>query len=95
MFALVTSHSFERQLTKFIKHHPELKGIIADIFRRLEKDPFQKALRLHALQGQLDGLFAVRLTYKYRITLIIRLEKEEIILLDIGSHDEVYRKNKK
>ena len=34
---------------------------------------------------------AVSLTYVYRITLTLRITKKEIILLDIGSHDEVYR----
>ena len=30
-------------------------------------------------------------TYAYRITLTLRVTKKEIVLLDIGSHDEVYR----
>jgi hypothetical protein len=34
---------------------------------------------------------AVSLTYSYRIVLILRLTADEIVLLDVGSHDEVYR----
>ena len=49
------------------------------------------SLRLHPLSGELEGLHAVSLTYVYRITLTLRITKKEIVLLDIGSHDEVYR----
>jgi hypothetical protein len=34
---------------------------------------------------------AVSLTHSYRITLTIMVTDKEIILLDIGSHDEVHR----
>jgi hypothetical protein len=33
----------------------------------------------------------VRLTYSYRVTLTLLITEQEIVLLDIGSHDEVYR----
>lgn len=33
----------------------------------------------------------MRLTYSYRITLTLLITEKEISLLDIGSHDEVYR----
>ena len=39
----------------------------------------------------LEGLHAVSVTHAYRITLTLRVTKKEIVLLDIGSHDEVYR----
>ena len=54
-------------------------------------DPFQPRLRLHPLQGPLQGIYAVRLTYKYRIVLTFKPAEREIVLLDVGSHDEVYR----
>ena len=37
------------------------------------------------------GIQAVSLTYDYRITLTVIVTDKEITLLDIGSHDEVYR----
>jgi mRNA-degrading endonuclease YafQ of YafQ-DinJ toxin-antitoxin module len=43
------------------------------------------------LSGKLAGCYAVSLTYSYRITLTLMVSEKEIILLDIGSHDEVYR----
>jgi len=46
---------------------------------------------LHPLSGELEGLHAVSGTHAYRITLTLRVTKKEIVLLDIGSHDEVNR----
>lgn len=37
------------------------------------------------------GCHAVSLSHNYRITLTLLLTETEIILLDVGSHDEVYR----
>ena len=57
----------------------------------MQQDPFQPGLGLHQLTGKLSGCHAVRLTYSYRITLTLLISEHEIILVDIGSHDEVYR----
>lgn len=91
MYALVTTSHFDRRAAKFTRTHPELKKHLAKVLRDLESDPFQPYLRLHALKGALEGLHAVSVTKAYRMTLTLRVSKKEIILLDIGTHDEVYR----
>lgn len=90
-YKLATTPFFEKRLKKFHKRHPELGSEIARTFRDLEKDPFQPHLKLHPLKGHLKGLFAVSITYDYRITLTFVFNQREILLLDVGSHDEVYR----
>ena len=70
--------------------HPDLRPRLAQVFRDLETDPFQPHLRLHPLKGDLAGLHAVSITLTYQMTLTLRLAVSEIILLDIGTHDEVY-----
>lgn len=57
---------------------------------RLMADPFDPGLKLHALSGKLDGLQAVSITYRYHLTLTLQVTAHEILLIDIGSHDEVY-----
>jgi mRNA-degrading endonuclease YafQ of YafQ-DinJ toxin-antitoxin module len=89
-YALVATRHFERRLARFRRAHPELRQRLAQVLRDLETDPFQPHLRLHPLKGRLTGLHAVRLTYAYRLTITLKLTEGEIILLDIGSHDEVY-----
>ena len=89
-FTLVASRHFRRRLAKFERAHPELRTKIARVLRDLEADPFQPHLRLHPLRGELEGLHAVSITYSYRLTLTVKLTERQIILLDIGSHDDVY-----
>ncbi|NTU42121.1 MAG: plasmid stabilization protein, partial [Nitrospirales bacterium] len=82
---------FTRSAKKFIEHHPVLKSELARALKSLEQDPAQPHLRLYPLKGNLKGLHAVSITYKYRITLTLAMTEKEITLLDIGSHDEGYR----
>lgn len=90
MFTITTPHQFLRQARKFFKKHPDLKPRFTEVVAQLQNDPFQPGLRLHPLAGKLAGCHAVSLTYSYRITLTLLITDKEIILLDIGSHDEVY-----
>ncbi len=91
MYILVWTAHFTRAARKFIKRHPELKKKVALILRDLEKDPFQPHLDYHHLGGKQTGVQAVSITDSYRITMTVIITKKEIILLDIGSHDEVYK----
>ncbi|MFO7765546.1 MAG: type II toxin-antitoxin system mRNA interferase toxin, RelE/StbE family [Pelovirga sp.] len=91
MYAIVTPEQFLRQARKFFRKHPELQSRFSGVVEALQSDPFQPQLALHPLSGKLAGLHAVRLTYSYRITLTLLVSEREIILIDIGSHDEVYR----
>lgn len=91
MFQLIATRHFERRLARFRRAYPELRTRLAAILRDLEEDPFQPHPRLHPLGGDLSGLHAVSITYSYRLTLTLQLSEREIILIDIGSHDDVYR----
>lgn len=91
MYTLIWSAGFSRAAEKFSRHHPELQKKFASILRELENDPFQPHLKYHRLGGDLRGVQAVSITYSYRITLTIVVTDKEIILLDVGSHDDVYR----
>lgn len=91
MFTLSTPQQFLRQARKFFNKHPDLKPRFAKVLADLQDDPFQPHLKLHPLSGKLAGCHAVSLNYAYRITLTLFITEQEIVLLDIGSHDEVYR----
>ena len=88
-WTLVTTAFFERRARKFLTRHPDLRPRFVQTLEQLRADPFQPGLRLHPLSGKLQGLQAVSLTYRYRITLTVQITEREILLLDIGSHDEV------
>lgn len=91
MFEIVTPHYFLRRARKFFKKHPDLRARFAQVVDDLRQDPFAPHLGYHHLSGQFEGTQAVRLTYNYRIVLTVVVTEKEITLLDIGSHDEVYR----
>jgi addiction module RelE/StbE family toxin len=91
MYTLVWTAGFTRAAKKFTEQHPELRSKFSAILRDLETDPFQPHLKYHHLTGKLKGIQAVSITHSYRITLTVMITDKEIILLDIGSHDEVYR----
>lgn len=57
----------------------------------LEIQPRHPSLRLHALNGKLEGLHSVSINLSYRITIEFMIENERIILVNIGDHDTVYR----
>jgi addiction module RelE/StbE family toxin len=91
MYTLVWTESFTRSARKFLARHPDLRPKVAEVLRDLESDPFQPHLRFHHLAGKLKGVQTVSITHGYRITLTVMVSEREITLLDIGSHDEVYR----
>ena len=90
-FTLVWTATFAHTARKFLRRHPDLEGIFEDVLRQLDTDPRAPRLRLHPLKGRHKGKQAVSLTYEYRIVLILRLTAKAIVLLDVGTHDEVYR----
>jgi mRNA-degrading endonuclease YafQ of YafQ-DinJ toxin-antitoxin module len=91
VYTIEASNFFLRRARKCFQKHPDLKKPFADVVDYLRQDPFQPHLELHGLGGKLEGCYAVSLTYGYRITLTLLVTEKEIILLDIGSHDEVYK----
>lgn len=90
-WVIQTTAAFDRQARKFLKQHPDLRRRLRDVLTLLEQDPFDPSLRLHALSGRLEGLQAIRINYSYRVVLTLRISEHEILLLDIGHHDVVYR----
>ncbi len=92
MYTIQATDQFLRQSNKFFKKHHDLKARFGKLITALAEDPFRPALELYPLTGKLEGICAVSLTYKYRVTLMLMITEKEIVLLDVGSYDEVYGK---
>ncbi len=56
----------------------------------MEMNPFHPSLRLHPLHGKLKGLYSISITVSYRVTVEFVIDEKEILLIHIGTHDEVY-----
>ncbi|MDQ6965421.1 MAG: hypothetical protein Q9M23_00680 [Mariprofundaceae bacterium] len=91
-YTLLFTAGYNRRAVKFLKRHPELETQYLKTLQLLELNPYHPSLRLHALGGRLAGLHSVSINISYRITMEFLIEADEIIPVNVGTHDEVYRK---
>jgi addiction module RelE/StbE family toxin len=94
MRQLVLTPKFKRSFRKFVLGNPKLQKKIEQVLGKMREDVFCSQLSTHSLQGKLSGLKACSCGYDCRIVFSIEIvqktQEEVIILLDIGTHDEVY-----
>jgi len=89
-YTLVFTEQYNRRALRFIKRHPDLKSQYLKTLQLLELNPSHPSLRLHALKGKLKPLQSVSINMSYRITLELLVTEKDIILVNIGSHEDVY-----
>ena len=90
-YSLVFTEQYNRRATKWLKKHPNLRSNYLKTLQLLELNPLHPSLRLHALSGRLAGLHSVSINLSYRLTLELLISERDIILINIGDHDAVYR----
>ncbi len=94
MKTLVLASSFQRAFKKIVRRQPELQERIQERLGLLAADPFDPLLQTHKLKGKLAGAWAFSVEYDCRILFSFEINsesgEEEILLIDIGTHDEVY-----
>jgi addiction module RelE/StbE family toxin len=89
-YRIIYTKSYNKRASKFIKKHPELLGQYEKTLKLLELNPQHPSLRLHELKGKLKGLHSISINISYRITLELIITENEIILIDVGTHNRVY-----
>jgi mRNA-degrading endonuclease YafQ of YafQ-DinJ toxin-antitoxin module len=90
-FKLIYTDSYITRAKCFAKQHPELRVQYQKALMLLENNPFHPSLRLHPLQGRLSELHSISINISYRITIEMIIKEKEIILVNVGSHQDVYR----
>lgn len=90
-YALVFTEDYTRRALRFLQRHPELKNQYVKTLALLEINPHHPSLRLHALSGKLNGLHSVSINLSYRITLELLIQGQQIVPVNVGDHDAVYR----
>ena len=88
MRKIVFSPKFGRALRRYVKRNPELRNRLENVIQQMELDVFAPSLGTHPLRGKLEGFQACSCGYDCRI--IFSVDSEVIVLIDIGTHDEVY-----
>jgi len=87
---LVYTEQYNRRAAKFLKRHPDLEIQYSKTLELLELNPKHPSLRLHGLSGKLFGLSSISINLKFRITIEMIVTEKEVVLLNVGNHDEVY-----
>jgi mRNA-degrading endonuclease YafQ of YafQ-DinJ toxin-antitoxin module len=90
-YSLILTDSYKKRAQRFASQHPELKEQYRKTLLLLAQNPYHPSLRLHYLKGKLAALHSVSINLSYRITLEMIITEKEIILVNVGSHDEVYQ----
>lgn len=89
---LLRSLAFARELRGWVKSHPDATAPIEAALEQLSADASHPSLRTHKLRGTLTGCWACSAGYDLRIVFeyVQHDEAEAILLLAVGTHDQVY-----
>jgi addiction module RelE/StbE family toxin len=94
MRALIWGKTFVRSFNRYSRKHPDLVSDIEKTLKLLLEDPFAPRLETHKLKGKLSGSWGCTVGYDLRIVFdFVKREgqgEDDILLLGIGSHEEVY-----
>ena len=88
MYIIVAPKRFQKSLKAFLMKHSEMRTVIEEKITILQSDPWHKQLKTHKLSGKLKDCLACNISYEYR--LVFRVVENRILLLALGTHDEVY-----
>ena len=90
MYQLVFTETYLKREKEFLKKHKDLIPRYKKVLKLLEINPHHPSLRFHKLKGKFKDKYSVSITMSYRIILTFAVVEKEIVLIDIGHHEEVY-----
>lgn len=90
-YRIIYTPRYNKRAARFLKKHPEMTPQYEKVLKILELNPHHPSLRLHRLKGRLNEFHSISINITYRITLELLITDSSIILVDVGTHDHVYR----
>lgn len=94
MINLVKTSYFTKSAKRLLSENPQLETKLRATLETLVTNPFTPSLKTHKLKGKLKGLYACSVERDMRIIFDINANKNDnsidVVLLNIGSHDDVY-----
>jgi addiction module RelE/StbE family toxin len=89
---LVPSPAFLRDSKRLRKKDRQASERLRETLTVLAEDAFDPRLKTHKLSGELEDCWACTVSYDLRLVFEIgKFEEEDaVILLSVGTHDEVY-----
>ena len=89
MIRIAWDQGFGKIYRKKVRNDALLKQRFWKAIELFLKNPFHPRLRTHKLSGKLEGLLAFTVAYDCRVVFKF-LNGDEVLLVDIGGHEEVY-----
>ena len=79
-------------MRRYLKKHRDAEPDLREALHLLSADAFDPRLKTHKLTGELQDVWACSAGYDLRILFefVQRGDAEAILLLTMGTHDEVY-----
>ena len=88
-YKIFYSENFRKTYKKLVRRNPDVSFEILESLILFHQDPFSIQLKTHKLKGSLASFYAFSVLSDLRI--VFRFDDlGDIIVVDIGSHDEVY-----
>jgi mRNA-degrading endonuclease YafQ of YafQ-DinJ toxin-antitoxin module len=89
---LLRSPAFARDLRNWLKSRPDAAASIESTLQQMAVDVAHPSLRTHKLRGPLSGCWACSAGYDLRVVFEYTQHEgaEAILLLALGTHDQVY-----
>jgi addiction module RelE/StbE family toxin len=91
---LVWSSAFSRAVKRLLRQSPKMAEPIEKTLQQLSEDAYHPSLKTHKLKGDLDDTWSCSIDRSFRILFkfvpMLEDDGEEIFLLTIGNHDDVY-----
>lgn len=89
MRVLGTTARFAKNFSKLCKsREKKFKSLVEEKIEVLQVNPSHRSLRLHKINLKGDQAWSISIDMKIRVLFVY--EKEGIVLVNIGTHDEVY-----
>jgi addiction module RelE/StbE family toxin len=89
MINISFSSGFKRSLKKKLKSNSKLEILFFEKLQLFSLDIFHPQLKTHKLTGDLSNYWSFSVQHDLRVIFYFE-DDNNIILTDIGSHDEVY-----
>jgi mRNA-degrading endonuclease YafQ of YafQ-DinJ toxin-antitoxin module len=90
-YVLLFTEQYNRRAARFLRRHPEVREQYRKTLMLMQANPHHPSLRLHALAGKFVGLHSVSINLSYRITIDFIIRERQIVPINVGDHDAVYR----
>ena len=85
------SHDVIRELAKIKRRNKKLSEKIEKQLILFQKNPKHPSLKTHKLTGNLTNRWSISINRGLRMVYLV-LDKDIAYFVDLGTHDEVYRK---